>query len=130
MENVVNLNFWSLLSAIDSSVQNQDLEACLDYLEMLELIDDRQNLDEMGIVQEYKIVMLIERAGEKGLQVWKKVVSANCWKLNYHCFLKVLIPEDKYVLLSLDSIYVNGKWKKFKYSFDPKKDIERICSML
>lgn len=130
MENVVDLNFWSLLSSIDTAVRNSDMEACLDFVRMLELIDNRPNLDELGIIDEFKIVMLIDSSGIEGLKAWRKVVSHACWFRQYHYFLAVEVKKKrKGIIVSNSSVYVEGVWMDYEFKYDFETDLQAICAM-
>lgn len=132
MAKIIDVSFWTLLEQLNNAVESKNIQACLDFLEMIEWIsNDRVFLDRIGILHEFRIVQVIDSAGAEGLRVWRKVVSEECWKLEYHYFLATEVrkvrPNTSFTHFSIK--LKDKEWVNFEYSYDIQEDLRTICSM-
>jgi len=132
MANIIDVNFWTLLRALNSALEDRDVELCLNLLQMMTYVDDAEPLDKMPLIEAFQIVLVIKGAGEPAFDIWKKVVTENCWKRQYDKFLQEEINDNlaRSILVTDNSIKVGErKWIKWKSSYSIQNDLKRIQLM-
>lgn len=132
MATIIDMNFWTILGWVCKSLQEENLDECLDYVEMLSYCDDLQFLDELKLIQHFRLAQLLRDAGNTGYQVYKEVVTERTAKKHYHYFLKEEINArvSTKILFTENKIHLNyGDWIRYEYSYNIEEDLKKIQRM-